>query len=45
MTSILCVIAFVLCAMLGTMYIMDEQYGWGAFEYFLASLNLIALCS
>ena len=44
MASILCVVAFVLCAMLGTMYIVNEQYAWGAFEYFLALLNLIVLC-
>ena len=45
MVSILCVIAFTLCVTLGTLYIMDGEYAWGAFEYFLALMNLVALCS
>ena len=44
MASVLCVIAFALCVTLGTLYIMDEKYTLGAFEYFLALLNLIVLC-
>ena len=44
MVSILCVIACMLCVTLGTLYIRDGEYAWGAFEYFLALLNLIVLC-
>ena len=44
MASILCVIACMLCVTVGTMRVKEEEYVLGAFEYFLALLNLIVLC-
>ena len=45
MVGVLCVITCMLCVTLGTVYIRDGEYAWGAFEYFLALMNLVTLCS